>query len=641
MKKNYLLFTLLGALVISGCKNDDSSSTTSESSTQTSSISSSSSELVIPTMTEAVAHISDNYTIAYSIATKDSNGNVVEYEFKNALERLTLTGAENNLVYFSEYNEYGYYITSEDSYVIYNNGYGKPIYTTNGKLAEEDVVAFERLIDLNGHFSAADWELQDDYTSSEFHYLTRDKNVIATASFLTDDLSGEADSVMATVTKKGKNYRISGFTTYDVDGYEIVSAEVQRVGGSMAINSVPVLDDSLDETFKTRWLVATEYGNDISKANDMFEITNDNRLVVYNMNTETGEYTKNSVEYTFVAPMGDGSYAFQNSDTGTVVLVQYYGGNLLLRTAAAGAQSFKVDICIEYYTYWFTSAAQYLGYIVEEMFSDDDLYPDAVLDFEGAIRAYYIYSVEVDPTTGAESIGDIIVVTQYLNQETLINNYFEGDVTLYNGCVLGGMVYGNFLGTMASSQEAFDIMYEIASVIPPSYAEFDSSVYPEPTAGQTALDYMVAYMTSQGYEYMNKEKAAAQPDFTINTVTDDPEAGLNFNDVITKILTNYASVPTKDAEGNTVELFKAEDFYIFYKANPDDNEEKEGDEYIYAGFLVCDREIVGYINFYEDVFLMAMGYFIISGEMYGALETWKAAQPAETPTPTPSELLDR
>ena len=146
MKKNYLLFTVLSSLLLAGCGNDESSTSVEESNsqTQTSETSSSSSAAItIPTVAESVAHISNNYTIAYTF--KEGNA---EYSFRNELEALSFPGEEGNVAYFSEFNESGYYLTENDSYIIYNDGYGKPIYTTNGKLENADVAKLESLFDI-------------------------------------------------------------------------------------------------------------------------------------------------------------------------------------------------------------------------------------------------------------------------------------------------------------------------------------------------------------------------------------------------------------------------------------------------------------------------------------------------------------
>ena len=70
------------------------------------------------------------------------------------------------------------------------------------------------------------------------------------------------------------------------------------------------------------------------------------KLYVYTLNPETGEYTKSSNEYSFVAPYGDGSYVFADT-ANNLVTVQYYQGDVLLRTAAAGATQFKFDLCMQ------------------------------------------------------------------------------------------------------------------------------------------------------------------------------------------------------------------------------------------------------------------------------------------------------
>lgn len=638
MKKNYLLFTVLSSLLLAGCGNDESSTSVEESNsqTQTSETSSSSSAAItIPTVAESVAHISNNYTIAYTF--KEGNA---EYSFRNELEALSFSGEEGNVAYFSEFNESGYYLTENDSYIIYNDGYGKPIYTTNGKIENADVAKLESLFDIKSSFSNAEWELGE-YTADEFNYFTRDKAVIEAADFLTDYiardyLSEEIDYVGAKITKKGKNYRIYSFTTYNEDGDQLIEGLVQRVGGSMALDYAPVLNDNLDETFRTKWLVASQYGNDISTTGDYIEVTKEDKLYVYAMDKETGNYTKKDLEFTFVAPVGDGTYAFTNGEI--LVTIAYYQGDVMIRTLTEGAQQFKVDLCIEYYTYWFMAAADHFGYYVEEMLRDDQYFDQAVTQL-GAVRAYYAAKMEYDETTGEEYATELVIVSQFLNQDALMENFCEGNETIYNGFVLGGLIFGNMIGAMAT-EGGMDIMFNISSVLPPDYAPVIYDDYiskAAPTAGQSASDYLVAYMTAAGYSYIDKETAAANPDFSINTSTNDPEAGLNFNSIITRLLGEEMYGNVKDDKGNT--LFKATDMYIFYKENTEQDPKEEGDEYLYAGVLIIDRPMDGYVNFYGDVFLVAMGYFAVSGEIYGALQTWENAQPNIDPAPASLKKL--
>ena len=630
---HYLLFTVLGSLLLAGCGNDNSSTSSVESSTTTSSSSSSSkAEAYVPTLQESVAHISDNYTIAYSLYDGGQ-----EYSFRNELELLSFTGAEGNLAYFSEFNEYGYYFTNSDSYIIYNDGYGKPIYTTAGKLDRATVSEVKELLDLNTNFTNADWELDSGYTADKFEFLTRDENALATANFLTDNIFiDEADYVMATVNKKGKNYRIYSFTLFNADGDELTEALVQRVGGSMALDSIPTLNDNLDETFKTKWLIASNYGNDLGKAGDYFEITSDEKLIVYTLD-ENGFYNKSSIEYTFVAPYGDGSYVFSDASS-NLALISYYQGNMLLQTYQNGASSIKYDLCMEYYTYWFLAAADYLGYYVEQMTTDDEYYKTAVTDL-GAVRAYYAASMTKDPTTGEEYADELVIVSQFLNQDALKENFCEGDITIYNGFVLGGLIFGNMIGALAT-EGGMEIMFNISSVLPPEYAPVDFTKYTSKapvTAGQTSIEYLVSYMEAEGYSYMNKERAAANPTLTINAVTGDATSGLNFNTVINRYLADDAYGIVKDQNGN--EVFRGADMYIFYKENPEQDPKTEGDEYLYAGVIITDREVEGFVNFYGNVYLTAMGYFIVSGDIYGALQTWAEAQPDITPEPTSLKKL--
>ena len=594
--------------------------------------SSTNSDIYIPSMKESVSHISDNYTIAYTI--KEGNE---ERDYRNELEKLNLSGAEGNVVYFSEYSESGYYFTENGSYYIYNDGYGQPIYTTNGALTNEEITLLESFLDINANFSNAEWELGE-YDATTFTYYTRDEAVIATADFLTDYyFTEEIDYVMATIEKKGKNYRTVSFTIFNTGGDVLTNALIQRVGGTMALDVTPVLNDNLDETLKTKWIITTGYGNDIGKLSDYFEVTSDNKLIVYNLGQDN-LYSKNPTEYIFKAPEGDGSYLFADSSNNFVTL-QYYQGDVLLRTAAAGATEFKVDLCMEYYTYWFMAAADYFGYYVEPMAKDDDYYDSAVTQF-GAVRAYYAAKMEYDETTGAEYATELVIVSQFLNQDALIAEFFEGDVTMFNGYVLGGVIFGNMIGAMAT-ECGMDIMYNIASILSPEYAPIDFEKYTSlatPEAGQSASEYLVEYMTAAGYSYMDKASSAAQPDYSINTNPAYETSGINFNDTITRLLADDSFGHSTDVDGNTI--FKGTDMYIFYKANPDEDTNEYGDEYLYAAVIITDRIVDDRINFYGDVYLVAMGYFIVSGEIYGALQTWQNAQtPSVNPRISPLKFI--
>lgn len=613
MKKNYLIFTLLGALVLGGCKNDNNTSSSSSNSTSENT----------PTVAAAVSYISNNYTINYSLT--DSNGSV--WNYANKLEKVkNLDGAEGNLAYYSEYSELGYYIMAEDDayvdgYQFYLNGYGKPVYNTNGRLGAEDIANFEILVDLNGNFSKAEWEL-DSTKDGVNEFFTNDTLVIATASFLTDYLSEE--NPVAFVKAIVKEDKLSGFTTFDADGNTITEASIKRVGGSMAIDYVPYLDDELDECLVTKWMIASEYGNHLGGYLSSFEINSKGELVVYSLDQETGAYVKSTETYTYSQPSGSGYYIFEKTGSSDYVMLRITGGDVLFYTYDYETDTMGVDFAVEYYTGWFMLAINYLNsvstthtYYMEEIPSGDVNY-DIVTSLN-AKKGYYLYANTIDSTTGEEITEYMVLLVQYLNKEVAIQEYFGGDTATYNGFAMSGYAFGNLALAAYYSAESMRIIFDIASVIPTEYCDYDMSKYPAVTEGQTALDYVIGYFESEGYSYVNKE--TADPEFVVNEKVDSTtgevlEEGTNFYNEINEIVEAYASV--KDSNEN--ELFGAVDYYIFYKEMVD---ETTGETFVvYAGVMVCNTNMEGYSGGYDNLFVFGYGYFNVTGAIYEALNTW-------------------
>lgn len=649
MKKNYLLISVLSALVLSGCGNDNSSSVNSSTNTSSnanpssSSVVSSSDSVVsstvsssqapaeyVPTVAESVAHISDNYSVYYSLTAGGET-----YEFKNELERMSITGAEGCLAYFSEYNEYGYYLTADnEGYVIYLNGFGDPIYTSYGKLEAQDVEMFTTLVDINSNFSNAEWDYDGKTAEGVYEYFTSDPYALATASFLTDYAEEDPISfVKASVKKSGKSYKISGFTTYDEDGNVITEASIKRVGGSMPLDKAPVLNDDLDLAFCTKWMVATEYGNHLGGYLSSFTVSEAGELTVETFDAETGVYTKTEDKYQFVQPDGVGFYLFSDA-SGNIVKLKVSGGSVLFMTYNAATQTTGYDFAVEYYQAWFDMAVNYFGYYTEELTSDDVNYATFVTGM-GADSAFYLAEIHVDENTGEEYISDLVLMVQYLNKEKAVRNYADGDTALYNGYAFNGYAFGNICFGGATSTEAVRILQNIAAVIPTETCDFDMNKYPVVNTGESSLDYIVRTMESLGYTTVNKE--TADPNFEVNlepAYDENGEAildsdgnpvmeGICFYDEINEIVETYTDY--KDAEGNI--LFSATDYYFFYKVNPDEDPEYAGDEYLYSSIMVCDVNMENFKGGYGNVFLLGYGFFAVTGVLFEVASTWSANQP--------------
>ena len=658
MKKNYLLISVLSALVLSGCGNDNSSSVNTSSNTKPSSslvnnssfgsvtsssnvtsssdkgsttISSSQAPAeYVPTVAESVAHISENYSVYYSLT---SNGET--YEFKNELERMSITGAEGCLAYFSQYSEYGYYLTAEnEGYVIYLNGFGDPIYTTYGKLTDADVQMFTTLVDINSNFSNADWDYDGKTAEGVYEYYTSDPYVLASASFLTDYAEEDPISfVKASVKKSGKSYKISGFTTYDEDGNVVTDATIKRVGGSMPLDKAPVLNDNLDLAFCTKWMIASNNGNHLGGYMSSFEISEDGVLTVQVLDENTGAYIPSDARYEFVQPDGTGFYIFMDAN-GNLVKLRVSGGAVLFVTYDAATKTQGYDFSVEYYQAWFELAVNYLGYTMEPLTPDDVNYAPFVVEM-GADSGFYLYEILVDETTGEEYIESLVLMVQYLNKEKAVRNYADGDTSLYNGYAFNGYAFGNICFGGATSTDAVKLLQNVASIIPTETCAFDFNKYPTVNPGETSLEYIVKTMESLGYTAVNKENA--DPNFEVNlepaydangnAILDKDGnpvmEGVNFYNEINEIVemfTNYT-----DKQGNV--LFSATDYYFFYKANPNEDPEYAGDEYLYSSIMVCDVNMEDFKGGYGNVFLLGNGFFAVTGVFFEVATTWSAAQP--------------
>lgn len=576
MKKNYLLVALMSALVVSGCNggstNSSSANPTTSSSSSISSSSSSSSEAKAPTIADAVAKLALDYTVNYTDLASGEEYSVYVED----------TEDEKEAYYFMEKTNDGYYLDANgDAYYFYMNGFNKPIYNTVGKLESADTAALKSIIDVKATFTDASWELVSE--GDKYVYYTEDAEVVNTCVFLTDGAgASSADSVEVTLTNRGK---LSAFATFDASGDKIADAEFKRLGTTYAVEEAPVLDDEMDQAFVNRWVIATEDVTKLGTMYDMFEIFEDGTLVQFSIDEEG--YATPADVYSFYSPLGDGTYAFMNK-TGDAVVMYSFSGALVFATLDAATSTMAQSYAISYFELMFVSAAKTAGYTVEAMTEDDELYAGCVAELHAA-GAYYV--AEVDENGEA---SDIMIVTQFVTIPQMIDEYFDGDITLYNGCSLGGYIYANFAVTAAASDASIAMMYEITAYLNPEYVAVDASKYVAVEEGVSALDYLIAAMGALGYSYNN----VANPG-------------------------NYAGDIAKIFEANNSlgEGYPAcTDVYVFH--TPDGQ---------FACVIVFDATIALWGAYgLTNVSTIGYGYFAVIGEIYGVLTTWGNAQPAPT-----------
>ena len=391
----------------------------------------------------------------------------------------------------------------------------------------------------------------------------------------------------------------------------------------MPLDKAPVLNDNLDTAFCTKWLIATEYGNTLGGYMSAFEVSEAGVLTVTLLDEETGAYVPTTDRYEFVQPSGLGDYIFYDSTTGRIVTLKVSGGAVLFYTYNANGEMTGVDFAVEYYQAWFEMAANYFGYTMEPLTSDDVNYPTFVTGM-GADGAFYLYEILVDETTGEEYIDSLVLMVQYLNKEKAVRNYADGDTALYNGFAFNGYAFGNICFGGATSNEAVRMLQNIASVIPTETCAFDVTKYPSVNPGQTSLDYIVSTMEGLGFTAVNKE--TADPNFEVNTEYDADgnviEEGVNFYEEINAIVELYTDYT--DNQGNV--LFSATDYYFFYKENPEDDPTTYGDEYLYSSIMVCNVDMEMFRGGYGNVFLLGYGFFAVTGILFEVASTWSQAQ---------------
>ena len=494
MKKKYLILSLLSAMVLSGCGNDGSSSSNNTANPSNSGTISSSTQNTDPKMTtvkEAVNNISFSYSVYYSLF--DANNN--KHEFKNAVETSKRADGKGDLAYYSEYNEYGYYVKADGSeaYTVYNNGEGDTIYNSTCLLEEEDIEVLKMCIDIKGNFSAAEWTF-DSEKDGVISYYTDDAKVLATASFLTDYISKE--NPVAIVYANIKSGKLSGFTTYNADGDQLISAEIKRIGGSIAVNNTPikVADDYVDPTFQTKWMAATN-GSHIGYLGT-FEVTPENKIKLSQFDQTTYNYKPLPGSYSFAGTNYIGFYQFKDESTNNMMYLKVSTGYVSFITYDAKTNTMGQDVAVEFYTAWYQMAVKECGFIMEEIPSGDINYP--IITESGAAKGYYVYNVVKDPETGAEYSDMMVIMLQYTNKHEAVEESFGGDTATYNGFALAGYAFGNIVLGGYYSPESIRLVITIAQYLMLEFADFDMSQYPVAEAGQSVLDYLINYMTSEG-----------------------------------------------------------------------------------------------------------------------------------------------
>lgn len=500
MKKNYLLMAVIGSLVLSGCNDENSNSATSSNNTPTSSttsqVSTSSSSTYVPEMTvaEAVAHVADSYTINYSNdAVKSSN----KY---------------HGSVYFSEASQDGFYFQEDTLYYVYKEADGTPVYSNYGNLEIllEDTQAAEdyrAILDMKTKFTNATWDFVEKTEDDELVYVTTNEDVLSTVNFLTDGVTEDAGHFVEAIISLDDE-SIVGFNIKNQDGEELVAADIKRIGTSNPLGgsyTTPVLNDGLDKALYNTWISPYQNETLLGGAYCDFEIAIDNNLYV-SVYDENDNYVGTDV-YTFAFPDGMGSYYFTNENNDIVRFVVAYGiepdgkeyGDIYYETYAEGKEeNMSFSYAFSYYSLLLQTYTVNAGYYMELMSPSDDLYFDYVTDTPGAVNAYYIYNAP-----SAVQATDYVIVLQFATMEAAAD--VAGlDTHLFNACAMfRTQVYHTFV-CLAETQSQLNMFDAIIARLPVAMILPDFSEYPTPEEGQSALDYLISYMTGDyGYKYYN------------------------------------------------------------------------------------------------------------------------------------------
>lgn len=609
MKKNYLLMTVLGSLVLSGCTleiatpnkpNTNSSNSNSSnvgsslSSSSSSSSSSSTSQDDYMTVAEAVAEIENSYTVNYSV---DGVKSSTKY---------------HQDVFFSEYSQDGYYFVEDTVYYVYLQGDRTPVYSEQGDLEayleEENFAAALRLqLDLAANFTAAEWEFVEVTNDNEVIYVTTDELVVATANLLTD-YQHENDIYYVEAIVSEDDEQIAGFVTKTQDGEVLAEASLGRFGTSNPLGGAyrtPVKSEDLDPSLVNAWVIYANMETNIGGAGTVLEITADGKLYVPTYDAE-GKPISYDV-YSYVMPSGLGQYLFTNAAGDVAMFEVWFNdyGDIYFETLPAGGSSADVqyNIAVSYYTLLFFQAAEmeYARiekgvYYVEKIAVDDEEYSVFVTEIDGAVAAYRVY----DGAT-LEDSSTYIIVTQFATIEKLM--FALGvDEELYNGYAMFGMSFwNNFAVTGYESADDTILFENIAYLLPPTFVAPNIELYPVANQGESLIDYLVKYyVETLGFSYVNKD-----------TVTEESQ----YKSTIDDLLASYSNL----GEGKP----SIQDVYIFYG-----QVSIEGTVYsMYVAVGVFDMyDMDNYFSHGVSNTAILSGYLMVCGGALNASLTWAAYQ---------------
>lgn len=546
MKKNYLLMTVLGSLVLTGCGNNSntnsessssnvgSSSSSSSSSTTSSSSSTSQDEYI--TVEEAVADIEKSFTVNYSI------------------DGVKFSTKYHQNVFYSDFLEEGYYFVEDTVYYVYLQGDRTPVYSDQGNLEtylenENFAEALRLQLDLSTNFSAAEWEFVD-VTDDEVIYATTDEKVVATANLLTD-FQNDEDIYYVEAVLSIDDEQISGFVTKNQDGEVLAEASLGRFGTSNPLGGSyrePVKSEALDPSLVNAWVIYMNAETNIGGAGTVLEITADGKLYVPTYDEEGNPISYDI--YSYVMPSGLGQYIFTNTAGDIAMFDVWYNdyGDVYFETLPAGGSTEDVqyNIAVSYYTLLFYRASEmeYTNasgsfskgtYYVERIAVDEEEYA-FVTDYDGAVAAYRVY----DGATLEDSSG-YIIVTQFATYEKIVA--YAGDIETYNGfSIFSAYVWDKFAITGYSSKEFEYIFDNIAYLLPPTFVAPNLELYPAVNDGESLVDYLIRFFAEQyNFSYVNKD-----------TVPEESQ----YKEIIDSYMTNYSDL----GEG----MPSIQDAYVFY-----------------------------------------------------------------------------
>lgn len=608
MKKNYLLMTVLGSLVLTGCGNNSNtnsessssnvgSSSSSSSSTTSSSSSTSQGDEYI-TVEEAVADIEKSFTVNYSI------------------DGVKFSTKYHQNVFYSDFLEEGYYFVEDTVYYVYLQGDGTPVYSDKGNLEtylenENFAEALRLQLDLSTNFSAAEWEFAEVTNDDEVIYATTDEKVVATANLLTDFQNDEEIYYVEAVLSIDDE-QISGFVTKNQDGEVLAEASLGRFGTSNPLGGAyrePVKSEALDPSLVNVWVIYMNAETNIGGAGTVLEITADGKLHVPTYDAEGNPISYDV--YSYVMPSGLGQYVFTNTAGDIAMFDVWYNdyGDVYFETLPAGGskEDVQYNIAVSYYTLLFFQAAEmeYTNdsgsfskgtYYVEKIPVDDEEYSAFVEELDGAVAAYRVY----DAAT-LEDASTYVIVTQFATTEKVVA--LLGDAELYNGYAMFGMqVWGNFALTGYESVDDSVIFENVTYLLPSIFVAPDTSLYPVVEEGESLIDYLIRYFESIGFSYVNKD-----------TVPEESQ----YKETIDGLMASYSNL----GEGKPT----IQDAYVFYGQVTIDG----GVYSMYVAIGVFDMDNMDEF-FYHGVGNTAVlsGYLMVCGGALNASFTWAMSQVA-------------